>query len=111
MMPGMGGMNPKQLESMMRQMGIKSTSIDAKRVIIECEGERIIIEPAEVTAIEMQGKKSYQIVGVERRESAVSEEDVKLVAQQAGVDENAAREALAKSNGDIAQAILELKKE
>ncbi|PIN83313.1 hypothetical protein COV61_03470, partial [Candidatus Micrarchaeota archaeon CG11_big_fil_rev_8_21_14_0_20_47_5] len=33
------GVNPKQMEQMMRQMGIKSEEIKAKRVIIEKEGE------------------------------------------------------------------------
>ncbi len=108
MMPGMN-MNPKQMEKLMSQMGIKSTSVDAVRVIIEREGDRIVLEPAEVTAIEMQGKKTYQISGTERIEQALNEDDVKLVAQQAGVPEAAAREALAKAKGDIAQAILELK--
>ena|SRR3989338_7618480 len=106
----MPGMNPKQMEKLMSQMGIKSSSIDAVRVIIEREGDRIVLEPAEVMAIEMQGKKTYQISGTERVEQALNEDDVKLVAQQAGASEAAAREALAKAEGDIAQAILELKK-
>ncbi|MDO8340066.1 MAG: nascent polypeptide-associated complex protein [Candidatus Burarchaeum sp.] len=109
MMPGMN-MNPKQMEKIMSQMGIKSTSVEAVRVIIEREGDRIVLEPAEVMAIEMQGKKTYQISGTERVEQVLNEDDVKLVAQQAGVSEAAAREALAKAKGDIAQAILELKK-
>ncbi len=103
-------MNPKQLEKMMTQMGIKSKKLDAKRVIIELEGERVVLEPTEVVAVEMQGKRTYQISGTERPEQALNEEDVKLVVQQAGVDEDVAREALKKANGDLAQAILELKK-
>ena len=106
----MPGMNPKQLEKLMSQMGIKSSKVDAVRVVIEREGDRIVIEPAEVIAVEMGGKRSYQISGTERAEQVVSEEDVKLVAQQAGVGEDEAREALGKAKGDIAQAILELKK-
>ena len=106
----MPGMNPKQLEKLMSQMGIKSSKVDAKRVVIECEGERVVIEPAEVVAVDMKGKRTYQISGTERTEQVLSIDDVKLVVQQAGVEEEAAREALKKANGDIAQAILELKK-
>jgi len=105
------GMNPKQIEKMMGQLGIKSNHIEAKRVIIEKEGERIVVEPADVVALEMQGQKHYQISGKERVEAVISEEDAKMVAGQAGVSEKEAQEALEKSGGDIAQAILALKKE
>jgi nascent polypeptide-associated complex subunit alpha len=39
----------------------------------------------------------------------VNDEDVKIVADQAGVSEDAAREALMTSGGDLADAILKLK--
>ena len=41
-------------------------------------------------------------------EEAISEEDVKLVAEQAEVTEDKAREALTQCKGDIAEAILKL---
>jgi len=94
----------------MQQMGMKSEEISAKRVVIEAEGGNIVIEPASVTAIEMQGQKNYQISGKERIESAgPNPEDVKMVAEQAGVSGEKAAEALKEANGDIAQAILKLK--
>ncbi len=37
-----------------------------------------------------------------------SEEDVKLVMEQAGVDEETARKALVEAEGDLAEAILKL---
>lgn len=106
------GVNPKQMEQMMRQMGIKSEEIEAKRVIIEKEGERIIIDDPKITKIVMQGEASYQIGGKERVEDAegsISEEDVKMVAEQAGVSEEDAKKALEENNGDIAEAIMKLK--
>ncbi len=106
------GVNPKQMEQMMRQMGIKSEEVKAKRVIIEKEGERIIIEEPQITKIVMQGEASYQIGGKERVEDAggsISEEDVKMVAEQAGVSEENAKKALEENNGDIAEAIMKLK--
>lgn len=110
MMPGMGGMNPRQMQRLMQQMGIKSEEIKASRVIIEKEGERTIIEDPQVTLIDMQGQRSYQIVGKERTEAAISADDVKMVAEQTGATEADARKALEESGGDIAEAIMKLKK-
>jgi nascent polypeptide-associated complex subunit alpha len=106
----MPGMNPKQMQKMMQQMGIKSEEIKASRVIIEGEGERTIIEDPQVTLIEMQGQKSYQITGNSRTESAISDDDVKMVAGQTGAAEADARKALEETGGDIAEAIMKLKK-
>jgi nascent polypeptide-associated complex subunit alpha len=106
----MPGMNPRQMQKMMQQMGIKSQEIKANRVIIEGEGERTIIENPQVTLVEMQGQKSYQITGNAHTESAISEDDVKMVAEQTGASEEDARKALEESNGDIAEAIMKLKK-
>ena len=61
MMPG--GMDPKKMEAMMRQMGIKQQNIDAKSVIIETGTGRLIIDDPEVVQITMQGQKSFQISG------------------------------------------------
>jgi nascent polypeptide-associated complex subunit alpha len=58
----------------------------------------------------MQGQKSYQITGNAHTESAISEDDVKMVAEQTGASEENARKALEESNGDIAEAIMKLKK-
>jgi nascent polypeptide-associated complex subunit alpha len=110
MIPGMGGMNPRQMQRMMQQMGIKNEEIKASRVIIEQEGERIIIESPNVTLIEMQGQKSYQITGNARTESLVSTDDIKMVAEQADVSESEAKKALEEAKGDIAEAIMKLKK-
>jgi nascent polypeptide-associated complex subunit alpha len=45
---------------------------------------------------------------VEEEPLLIPEEDVHLVAQQAGVDVEAARKALEAAEGDLAQAILNL---
>jgi nascent polypeptide-associated complex subunit alpha len=106
----MPGMNPRQMQRMMQQMGIKSEDIKASRVVIEREGENVIIENPQITLIEMQGQKSYQIVGNERTESVLGEEDVRMVAEQSGASEEEARKALGEAGGDIAEAIMKLKK-
>lgn len=98
------------MEKMLKQMGINSRQLSAKRVVIETEGENIIISEPEVTEINAQGQKSFQISGKVSVEASLSEDDVKMVMEQSKCTKEQAAEALKKSNGDIAQAILDLSK-
>jgi len=104
-----GGMDPKKMQQMMKQMGINSEELDAKSVIIETADGKLIVEEPQVVKITMQGQVSFQISGKVRKESAISDEDVRMVAEQAGVSEEEARDALKDSEGDIAAAIMKLK--
>jgi nascent polypeptide-associated complex subunit alpha len=97
------------MEAMMRQMGIKSQDISAKKVIIENDSGNIVIESPQVVQITMQGQKSFQISGNVREES--SSEDIKMVMEQANVTEEEAKQALKDAQGDIAEAILKLSEE
>lgn len=104
-----GGMDPKKMQAMMRQMGIKQDDIEATRVIIECPDSRIVIEQPSVQKITMQGQTSWQITGTAHEDApGVREEDVTLLADQAGVSSEKAREALEKHNGDLAEALASL---
>jgi nascent polypeptide-associated complex subunit alpha len=105
----MSGMDPKKMQQMMKQMGINSEEIEAKSVTIETQDSKLIIEEPQVVQISMQGQVSFQISGKVRKEEKISEEDVKMVSEQAGVSEDDARQALKASNGDIADAIMKLK--
>ncbi len=105
----LGGMDPRQMKRMMAQMGIDSKELPATKVIIETDSEKIIIEEPQVTEVKMQGQSSFQIAGRIVREAAVSKDDVKLVCDQAGVDEAKALQAIKGANGDIALAIMNLK--
>ncbi len=112
MFPGMKGMDPRAMQKIMKQMGIKNEEVDAERVIIEGKTKKIIIENASVTAINMQGKKTYTVMGDEvEEETGPSKEDIEMVVKQANVNEKKAEAALKKNEGDIAAAILELKGE
>ena len=102
-------MDPKKMEQLMRQMGINSKQISAKTVIIETEDGRIVISSPSVTEITMQGQKSFQIAGTVSFEEAMKEEDIKLVMEQGNCTREQAIDALKKTNGDIAEAILLLK--
>lgn len=103
------GLNPKKMQAVMKQMGIAQEEIPASRVTIDKDdGSRIIIEPASVTKIKMQGQESFQITGeVREEEFGVSEEDIKTVIEKTGCSEPEAREAL-EETGDLAEAIMKL---
>ena len=106
-----GGMDPKKMQAMMRQMGIKQEELEASRVIIECLDKKIVIDQPSVVKIEMQGNVSWQISGKESEEVAgISEEDVQMVSEKTGVSLDKARKVLQANNGDIAATIIELEK-
>lgn len=110
------GMNPRKMQQMMKQMGIQQVDIPATRVIIETEEKNIIITSPSVQKVNMMGQETFQIAGEVQEEERISvpeisEEDIKTVMEQAGVSEKEAREALEESQGDLAEAIVKLKKE
>ena len=51
------GMDPKKMQALMRQMGIKSENIAAKKVIIKTDSADLVIENPEVVQITIQGQK------------------------------------------------------
>ena len=108
MIPGMGGMNPKKIQGMMKQLGINSEDIEAERVIIEKSDSKIIIENPSIQKIKMQGQESWQIVGDAREETGITEEDIKMVMEKTGKSEKDSKQALEESEGDIAEAIIKL---
>jgi len=106
-----GGVNPKQMSQMMRQFGIKNQEISAKEVIITLEnGSKIVFDKPQIQCIEMRGEKTYTIAGASKEVGGVPNEDIDMVAKEAGVSKEEAKNALAEANGDIAEAILKLKK-
>jgi len=93
-------------------MGMSMRTIEASEVIIKARDMEIVIENPEVTVLEVQGQKVFQITGEKIAERSIvkkvqiPEEDVILVAQQANVSLEEARAALEQTGGDLAQAIL-----
>lgn len=106
-----GGINPKQMQALMKQMGMKQEEIETLRVVIEKnDGNKIVIEPANVQKITMQGQESFQVTGEVReegREVEFSQEDVELVMEKTGKSEKDARKAL-EDTKDVAEAIIRL---
>ena len=104
------------MQQMMRKMGIQQVEIDATEVIIKTPDKEIVISNPQVSKVNMMGQETFQVVGnVSERalssEPEISEDDIKTVAEQAGVSEQKAKEAILKHKGDLASAILELKGE
>lgn len=103
-------MNPKQLKKLMKQLDMRQLD-NVVEVIIRLEDREIIIKNPTVTVIKAMGEKIYQIAGGEEEEKlklVISEEDIKLVMEQTGVDYETAKKALEEANGDLAEAILKL---
>lgn len=105
-----GGIDPKKMQALMKQMGMSQEEIQASRVIIEkIDDSKIIIENPSVTKIKMQGQETFQIAGdVKEEDAGISESDIKTVMEKTGCSEKQARKTLEKTNGDLAEAILEL---
>ncbi len=123
-MLGGGDMNPRKMKQMMSQMGIDMDQLgvamdelDATEVIIRTPEEELYFESPQVSMIEAQGQQTYQVIGEPTSRplgdgaetvSSVDEDDVAIVAERAGVDEETAREALEATDGDLAAAIAHL---
>ena len=107
-----GNINPRQMNQMMRKLGISVKNIDnVEKIIIQTDSKEYIFKDAEVTVMDAKGQKTYQITGnpiIRDRADDTLKEDIKLVMDQTGKSEEEAKKALEDSNGDIAEAILKL---
>jgi nascent polypeptide-associated complex subunit alpha len=130
---GFRGMSPKQMARMMKKMGIEQKEIEGVReVVIRFDDKEWVILNAQVTMVKQAGSESFQISGTKsernltgstpvKTETPVSEvevkktieipmEDAALVASQTGVDIGVAKQALEETGGDLAAAILKLRR-
>ncbi len=131
MMPG--GMDPRKMKALMKQMGISQEELrGVKEVIIRLREKEIYFKEPQVVEVRAQGSTTYQVVG-KARERPVGEAagagsaprivegeeepeessefpdgDVRLVMEQAGCTPTAAIEALRAAAGSPAEAILAL---
>lgn len=111
---GRGGIDPSKLQKMMKQMGMEMEELsDVREVVIKLSDKELVFENPEVQVTEVKGQKTYQIMGEPQEhelesEPEISDEDIEMVMDQAGVDREAATEALEETDGDIAKAIVNL---
>ncbi len=105
------GMNAKKMQGMMKKMGISQTQLNVNRVVFEMDDGNMVIDDPSVLKVMMQGQETYQITGeaVEEAGESFSDEDVAMVVEKSGKSVEEVKEALEKSDGDIAEAIMGLK--
>jgi nascent polypeptide-associated complex subunit alpha len=130
MIPG-GPRNQRQMQMMMRRLGMTTEEIpDVEEVVVRTKTKEHVFTAPEVTALTVQGVRTYQVVGtpdIRPRGSPRAagsaappsapataaparppEEDVQLVMDQAQVSREEAVEALFQSQGAPAEAIMKL---
>jgi len=102
----------RQMRRMMDKMGVDVQEVpNVQEVIIKTDKKEIIISKPQVTEMKTKDNSIFTVTSdsYEEKELEVpvfSDEDVQLVCQQAGVDEEKAKNALAEAKGDLARAIL-----
>jgi nascent polypeptide-associated complex subunit alpha len=127
MMPG-GPRNERQMQMMMRRLGMTTEAIDGvEEVLIRTKDKEIVFQGPEVTVLTVQGVRTYQVAGnpihrgrthdaagpggtaaLPSPAAGPPEEDVSLVMEQANVDRSEAVAALAATDGAPAEAILRI---
>ncbi|MFB6352614.1 MAG: nascent polypeptide-associated complex protein [Halobacteriales archaeon] len=122
MFGGGGGLNPRKMQKMMEQMGIDLTELDAESAVIRlADGTELVFDDPDITRMDARGQQTYQLVGspearageasgevegsADDGDGDIPEDDVALVAEQAGASATEAREALEAADGDLAAAI------
>jgi nascent polypeptide-associated complex subunit alpha len=127
---GGGGMNPRKMQQMMKQMGIDVTDVEAEEVVIRTADEEYVFDAPTVQRMDAQGQETFQVVGdYDLRErggdaegegeadadaddgagaDAIPAADVEIVATRTGASEADARAALEATDGDLAAAVARL---
>jgi nascent polypeptide-associated complex subunit alpha len=105
------------MKQAMRKMGIRNTELkDVFEIVIKMPNEELVFKYPEVTVMEVQGAKTYQITGEpesrspgdadDTEEETMPSEDIELVMSQTGCNRETAVNALQECNGQPAEAII-----
>ena len=104
----------RQTRRMLERMGVSMDQVEnVEEVIIRTPDKDLVIKDANVSEMKVKGQRVFQVVGDDveermRERPKFTREDILLVSQQASVSEAKAEQALKDTNGDLAQAILQL---
>lgn len=100
------------MQGMMKKLGIQQKEIDAEEVVIRLrDNKELVVKNPQVSKINMMGQETFQVTGdYEERERGFEESDIHMVMEQASCSKKEAVEALKKSEGDIAKAIVNAQK-
>lgn len=109
------GLNSRKAQAMMRRMGIQQQDIPATEVIIKTDEKEIIIKNPQVAKVNMMGQETFQIIGkaIEKSlktEPEITDDDIQTVMRQVNCPREKAEKAIKETNGNLAEAILKLKK-
>ena len=100
------------MNQMMKRLGINVKEIEnVKKVIIQTDKKEYIFDDAEVTIMDAQGQKTYQISGRPKildLKEEINKDDINLIVEQTGKTTEEAKKALEETNGDLAEAIVKL---
>ncbi len=114
-------LNPNELKKQLKKLGLTNVEVkmlEAEEIVIRlADGRELVAAAPQVMLMQVPGGAAMlQVVAesLEERqpdrssggEAQVSEEDVRFVAEQAGVSLEEAREALREAGGDIAAALM-----
>ncbi|HDH07060.1 MAG TPA: nascent polypeptide-associated complex protein [Thermoproteales archaeon] len=110
-------LSPREIRRLSKRLGIEFQEVPGViEVRIVFPDKVLVIEDPKVSIISMGGENIYQVMGTprevtveEEEEVEINEEDIELVALQAGVSREEAARALKETKGDLAKAILLLK--
>lgn len=109
-------LSPREIRRLMQRAGMAVESLEGvEEVIIKLPGRSLVIKNPQVSLVKVAGQSIYQVQGEASvleegmEEVTIPDEDVQLVASQAGVCLEEARRALKEVKGDLARAILMLK--
>lgn len=110
--------NPRDLQRMLKRMGVRVEPLNVEMAELTLDdGSKLVFRAPQAMVITARGQPPmvYLVGEFEKVEAGaeggveVSEEDVRLVAEQAGVSLEEARRALIEAGGDLAEAILRLR--
>lgn len=106
----MPNMDPKKMKKLMKRAGIKTKNLPVTKIVFVFEDKTWEFTDAQATEVNMGGQKTYQVTGTYvEGEKGPPAEDIAMVAEKTGATEEEAKEALKKTDGDIAEAIMNLK--
>jgi nascent polypeptide-associated complex subunit alpha len=123
MIPGIGRVDPRQMKMAMKRMGLQTEEIDdVTEVIIRTKTKEYHFVRPSVVMVKMSGQQIYQVTGeptisegrtpasgLQQNEGPViSKEDIELVVGQTGCTPDQAKQALIKTDGKPADAIIKI---
>ncbi len=107
-----GGRGNRDARRMMDKMGFDMDELkNVQEAIIKTDKKEIIIEKPSISKMENKDSTVFIVSADEYSERELevpvfSDEDIALICEQTGVDDEKAKNALAETDGDLVKAIL-----